>query len=305
MSGPDPEPQVENPGAAILLMFGAVMCFTAIDTCAKFLVQTLPPLEVVFFRYLGHFLIVAAVFLPLQGRTLFATAHLPKQILRALFLLSSTVFNFLALQFLPLAVTSAIFFIIPLLVCALSVPFLGERVGPRRWAAIVVGLIGVMIVVRPGLGALHWAWVLSMAASLSAASYMIMTRKLAGLDSTETSQLYAGMIAVVALFPFALSVWQWPGTGLEIVLCSMIGFFGWLGHQMLTTAHRFAAASVLAPFSYTQIVWMTASGYVVFGNIPDRWVFIGAGIVIASGLYMWMRERQLGKTTTAAVPPPK
>jgi drug/metabolite transporter (DMT)-like permease len=299
-------PRTDRPGTGILLMQVAVLCFTAIDTCAKYLVEAgLPPLEVVFFRYFGHFVIVAAVYLPLKGRTLFRANRLTLQILRALFLLGSTILNFLALQYLHLGVTSAIFFTIPLLVCALSVPFLGEQVGPRRWGAILVGLLGVLIIVRPGLGALHWAWLLSIGAATSAACYMIATRKLAGVDSTETSQFYAGLVAVIVLTPIAVAVWITPTGALTIFLCTIIGFFGWLGHQCLTVAHRFAPASTLAPYSYSQILWMVLSGYVIFANIPDIWVFAGAGIVIASGLYLWRRERQLSREATALERPPK
>lgn len=295
----------DQPGAAILLMLGAVMCFTGIDTCAKYLVQTLPPMQVVFFRYLGHFIIVAAIFLPLEGRTLLHANRPKVQIARAVALLGATLLNFLALQFLPLAVTSAIFFASPLIICALSVPFLGEQVGPRRWAAIAAGFIGILIIVRPGLGALHWAWLLSIASTFCAAVYMILTRMVAGVDSTETSLFYTGGIATIVMLPFALAVWVWPDGAVEIALCTLIGIFGMIGHQMVTVAHRFAPASTIAPFSYIQIIWMTASGYVVFGNVPDIWVFAGAAIVTASGLYMWLRERRLGKATTAVNPPPK
>ena len=292
----------DRPGTAILLVMGAVICFTCIDTCAKFLVQTLPPMEVVFFRYVGHFLVVSSLYLPVQGRTLLHANRLPLQLARAITLMCGTLLNFLALQFLPLAVTSSIFFASPLIVCALSVPFLGERVGPRRWAAIAIGFIGILIIVRPGLGALHWAWLLSIASTGCAAVYMILTRMIAGIDSTETSQFYTSGLATVVMLPLALTVWVWPEGTIEIALCAAIGCFGMIGHQMLTVAHRFAPASTIAPFTYIQIIWMTASGYWVFGNVPDAWVFVGAGIVVASGLYMWLRERQLGKATTAVRP---
>jgi drug/metabolite transporter (DMT)-like permease len=306
MSAGTEAPRSDRPGTGILLMQVAVLCFTAIDTCAKYLVQQgLPPLEIVFFRYFGHFVIVAAVYLPLEGMTLLRANKPKTQVLRALFLLGSTILNFLALQYLHLGVTSAIFFTIPLLVCALSVPFLGEQVGPRRWAAICVGLLGVLIIVRPGLGALHWAWLLSIGAATSAACYMITTRKLAGVDSTETSQFYAGLVAVIVLTPIAIMVWETPTGGLTIMLCVIIGFFGWLGHQCLTIAHRFAPASTLAPYSYSQILWMVLSGYVIFANVPDFWVFAGAGIVIGSGLYLWKRERHLAREGSALERPPK
>jgi len=295
MSAAQETPRSDQPGKGILLTLCALLCFTGIDTCAKLLVETIPPLEVVFFRYFGHFVIMASIYLPLRGVSILHANRPKLQVVRAFCLLASTLLNFLALQYLQLGVTSAIFFTIPLLVCALSVPFLGETVGPRRWAAIIVGLIGVLIIVRPGLGALHWAWLLSIGACFGAAAYMILTRKLAGIDSTDTSQFYVGLIAMIVMAPLAVSVWVWPSGMLEMALCTIIGFFGWLGHQCLTIAHRFAPASLLSPFTYTQILWMVASGYIVFGNIPDIWVFVGASIVIASGLYVWLRERQLAK----------
>jgi len=305
MSTANETPRSDQPGRGILLTIMALLCFTGIDTCAKLLVETLPALEVVFLRYFGHFVIMAAIYLPLRGASILHANRPKLQVVRALCLMCSTLLNFLALQYLQLGVTSAIFFTIPLIVCALSVPFLGETVGPRRWAAIFVGLIGVIIIVRPGLGALHWAWLLSIGACISAASYMILTRKLAGVDSTETSQFYVGGVAMVVMTPLALSVWIWPSGQMEIILCIVIGFLGWLGHQCLTIAHRFAPASLLSPFTYLQILSMVASGYFIFNAIPDMWVFVGAGIVIISGLYMWLRERQLGRAETALQRPIK
>ena len=295
MSGDHEAPRVDRPGRGILLMMGAVLCFTGIDTCAKLLVNRhgLPPMEAVFFRYLGHFLLVAAIYLPMEGRTLLHANRPVLQVVRAGTLAASTLLNFSALKHLPLAVTSAIFFAAPLIVTVLGVFVLAEKVGPRRIAAILIGFVGVLIVVRPGLGALHPAWMLSVGATCCAACYMVMTRVLAGVDSTETSQFYAGMIPVIVIAPLAASVWIMPHGAEAIALCAVIGLFGWLGHQMLVIGHRMAEASTLAPFQYTQIVWMTLSGWVIFGNLPDALVFLGAGIVVASGLYLWIRERQL------------
>jgi len=305
MSTAQETPRSDQPGKGILLTICALLCFTAIDTCAKLLTETLPALEIAFFRYFGHFVIMAAVYLPLRGISILRANRPKTQVFRAIVLMCSTLLNFLALQYLQLGVTSAIFFTIPLIVCALSVPFLGETVGPRRWTAIVVGLVGVLIIVRPGLGALHWAWLLSIGASFCAACYFILTRKLAGTDSTETSQFYLGLVAITIITPLAISVWVWPNSTTEVILCILIGFFGWLGHQCLTIAHRFAPASLLSPFTYLQILSMVASGYFIFNTIPDMWVFIGAGIVIASGLYMWLRERQLARTETTLLTPTK
>ena len=298
-------PRTDRRGTGIALMLCAFLCFTGIDSCAKALVQTLPAFEVVFFRYLGHLAIVSAFFLPSQGFGLLKANRTKTQIARASILMVGTALNFFAVGYLPLAVTSAIFFLSPLMICALSVPFLGERVGPRRWTAILIGFLGVLVIVRPGGGDLHWAWLLSLGATLCASGYMMLTRVLAGEDTTETSQLYASFIPACAMLPLAIGVWVWPQGWLEITLVCLIGVFGWAGHQFATTAHRFAPASTLAPFVYTQILWMTGAGYLFFNTVPDIWVYVGAGIVIASGLYVWLRERQLGRTEISLQRPPQ
>lgn len=298
-------PRSDRRGKGIFLMLCAFLCFTGIDSCAKALVQTLPAFEVVFFRYLGHLIIVSAFFLPSQGLGLLKANRTKTQIARATVLLIGTTLNFIAVGYLPLAVTSAIFFLSPLMICALSVPFLGERVGLKRWTAILIGFLGVLVIVRPGVGELHWAWMLSLGATLFASIYMMLTRVLAGEDTIETSQFYASFIPACAMLPVALWVWVWPQGWVEITLVCLIGFFGWVGHQFATIAHRMAPASTLAPFVYTQILWMTGAGYLFFNTIPDRWVYVGAVIVIASGLYVWLRERQLGNVETALQRPPR
>ena len=177
----------------------------------------------------------------------------------------------------------------------LSILFLGERVGWRRWAAIAVGFCGVLIVMRPWGASFHWAMLLSMGTVICASTYQILTRRLAGVDTTQTQQFYAALVATVVIAPFAFLDWQWPREGAGWAAFVLIGVFGWVGHQLLTVAHRYAPASVLAPFVYLQLVFMTASSVWIFGSTPDEWVFIGAAVVIASGLYIWLRERQIGK----------
>ncbi|MEO6011991.1 MAG: DMT family transporter [Devosia sp.] len=271
-------------------------CFTGIDASAKFLSQQgLPTLEIVFVRYLAQLLLVSALFLPRRGRALATTNKPWIELARALALLGSTILNFLAILFLPLTMTSAIMFTSPLILCALSIPLLGEKVGWRRWLAILVGFVGILIIVRPGSASFHPAVILSLAAASCGAMYMLLTRKLAGIDATETQQFYAGLIASLAVFPFALSGWQWPHSGAGWFAFGFIGVTALVGHQLITVAHRFAPASVLAPFSYFQIISMTAASWLIFNQPPEMWLFVGAPIVIASGLYILWRERQLGK----------
>lgn len=278
---------------AIALVLVALLAFTGIDTCAKWLVLAgLPIPEVVFVRYLVHLMLVLVLAF-MAGEGVWRTENRPLALLRGGALLFSTVMNFWALSYLPLATTASIFFTSPLWVCLLSIPILGERVGPRRWVAIGIGFLGVLVVTRPFTGSAHWAMLLSMAASVGGAFYSILTRKLAGRDSTATLQFHAALIATLGTAPLALNEWRWPHEGSGWLALGLIGIFGWGGHQLLTVAHRFAPATVLAPFVYVQIVYMTASGWIIFGNAPDGWVLVGAGIVVASGLYIWLRERRI------------
>lgn len=293
-------PREDRRTRGIVLMLLAYLCFVGIDISAKFLGQTLPAIEVVFVRYLGHLLIVLAVVLPFQGAALFQTAAPGSELKRAIALFVTTGFNFSAVMLIPLAVHSAVFFVVPLVVAALAVPLLGERVGPRRWAAIAVGFIGVLIIIRPGMDAVPAAAFLSLAGAFSAAYYAIETRRLAGVDSPHTQQLYAALLASLVSMPFALWWWQWPTTAMEWLMIASIGFWGWAGHQLLTMAHRLAPASTLAPFVYSQIIHATIAGYLLFGDRPDLWVFVGAAIVTLSGLYVWLRERQLARAGNEA-----
>lgn len=279
----------------IVLMLAALLCFTGIDTCAKWLVlHGMPTPEVVFVRYFCHLLLVVGVALPLGERFL-RTAHPRAVMVRGGFLLLSTAFNFAALGYLPLTTTAAIFFSSPLWICLLSIPLLGEEVGPRRWVAMGVGFLGVLVVTRPWAGPVHWAVLLALGAALSGAFYSILTRKLAGRDSTTSQQFYAALVAAIGTAPFALPVWVWPQDVSSWIAFAAIGVFGWGGHQLLIIAHRYAPASTLAPISYAQMIYMIASSWIIFAQPPDGWVLAGAAIVAASGLYIWLRERSLSR----------
>lgn len=280
--------------AGIALILIAVLLFTGIDSCAKWLVLTgLPPMVVVFTRYAVHMLFVAVIFLPRRRQRLFASANWKLELARSLVLLISTVCNFNAVQYLPLTLTSAIFFTVPLWVCALSIPLLGEKVGIRRWAAIIIGFCGALIATQPWSADFHWAVIFSVGAAVGTAFYSILTRRLAGVDSTETQQFYAASIAALGIAPFAFADWSWPTADVDWLAFCLIGFFGFAGHQLLTVAHRFAPASTLAPFLYIQMLYMATSSWVIFNTPPDIAVLVGAALVLSSGLYVWIREKQL------------
>lgn len=274
----------------ILLMMAAMAVFTMLDVCAKYVTQGLPPPVAVFFRYFIAFLLSLGVVMRAGGPSLLVTQHPALQVARGVMLMLSTALNFTSLVYLQLAQTAAIFFTIPLWVCAMSMPLLGEHVGWRRWSAVVVGFFGVLVIMRPGTLDFHWAMLLSLASAFCGATYNIITRKVGGRDRAETSLFYVGIVgALAATLPLPWS-WQTPH-GVQWLILFVMGLLGVVGHFMLIQAHRLAPASLLAPFNYTEIVWMIMAGFIVFGDLPDRWTIFGAAIVIASGLLVFARER--------------
>lgn len=289
-----PPPVEERRGLAVGMMLVAFACFTALDSSAKWLVTTgMSPWAAVFARYAVHLAIVAMLILPARGMHALDSQAPVRETFRAALLLTASICNFIAVQYLPLTLTATIFFATPIFVCILSIPILGERVRARRWIAIGVGFVGILIVTRPWAGAFHWAVALSIAAAVAGSLYQIMTRLLAGVDSTNTQQLYAALVATIGVAPMAWLHWQTPGDWLAWGLFAAMGIFGWLGHQLLTVAHRYAPASVLAPFVYVQLIYMTASSWIVFSQPPTVWILAGAPIIMGSGFYIWWRERQL------------
>lgn len=293
-------PLTERRLMGIGLALAAYFLFVCLDSSAKWLgLVGIPALQVMFVRYAVHLGLAAGINLPHKGLTLLHTQNMKLEMLRAAALVGSTLCNFTAVRYLPLTVTGAIGFTVPLIITALSVFFLREQVGWRRWAAIGVGFVGVLIIVRPGTDVFHPATLLSLCGAVSYASYAMLTRRLAGVDSAATQQFYGAALPTVVLAPFALATWVWPSNPVDWTVLALIGVIGFSGHQFITVAHRFAPASVLAPFSYLQIFFFAISSLVLFNQPPDMWFFIGAPIVIASGLYIWLRERALHKAGTA------
>ena len=285
------------------LMMLALFCFTCIDTLAKWLGQSLPTIEVVWARYMGALVFVLILFNPWRLKGVMKTRRPLMQAFRSTLLMGSTTFNFIALLYLQLDQTVSIMFATPFLVAALSGPMLGEWVGPRRWAAIIVGFIGVLVITNPFSASLHWAMGLVVLSTFCYAIYTILTRKLAGIDSAETTSIYSvafGALVVTPVMPF---VWVPPSSWAVVAGMCFIGCFGAIGHWFLIKAHNYAPAGVLSPFIYTQIIWMTLSGYLFFQQTPAANTLVGSAIVIASGLYLIYRERVVrGEAGTPTVP---
>jgi len=265
--------------------------FTLLDGSAKWLVGSVPVIVVVWLRFATHVLFAGVLLLPLRGLSLVRTRHLRWHILRALMFVAMTGMNFWALQYLQLTVTSSIFFTVPILIALFAAPMLGEKLDRGRWAAVVLGFAGVLVIIRPGSAAFHPAMIAAMVNAVLYALFNLMTRRLAAYDSPETIQFLPAVGATLVLAPFAIAYWQSPAGWLEWGVLCLLGVCGGLGHYLLALAHRYAPATVLAPFLYQQVVYMALFGYLVFGDVPGAPVWIGAAIVSASGLYLFARER--------------
>jgi drug/metabolite transporter (DMT)-like permease len=277
----------------IALMCGAVACFACLDAMAKYLGGHMDALQVVGMRFISAFLLALIFSNPFTRPGLFRAMRPKLQIVRGLLMLATTIFNFLAFRYLQLDEALAILFSTPLLVAVMAGPLLGEWVGWRRWSAIAAGFIGVLVVIRPGLGGMQWAALLSVASAIFYAGYAIATRMVMRHDNSETTLFYGNLVGVVVMLPVLPLVWTAPPSGLDLVLLLAVGAFGSAGHYLLILAHHRAPASALSPFMYTQLLWATTFGYLVFDNVPNRFTLAGAAIVVGSGLYLLYREQKV------------
>ena len=270
----------------------AFVSFTFIDGTGKWLVMNAMPVAmVVWLRFVTHVVIAGAVLFPVRGLALLRTNHWKWHIARALMWMLMTGMNFYALQYLQLTVTAAIFFTVPIITALIGARLLAEKIDAKRWLAIVAGFVGVLIVVHPWGADFHPAILLAIGNAVLYALFNLMTRHLAAYDSPETIQFLPALGAVIGLFPFAIAAWEWPSGAMEWLLSCVMGIFGGVGHYFMALAHRYAPASVIAPFLYQQIFYMALFGYLVFGDVPRPSLWIGSAIVIAAGLYLFARER--------------
>ena len=278
----------------IALMCGAVVLFACSDAIAKYLNNHMPTVQVVWARYMAAFVLALFMSNPIMRPSIMRTSRPWLQLGRSTLLLVSTALNFFALRYLQLDEAVSIIFCTPFIVAALGGPMLGEWIGWRRWTAIVVGFAGILLVTRPGAGGIHPAALLVVAAAICYALYSISTRVLARSDSDATTNFYSNLVGAAAITVAMPFYWTSQGDPLVIALMCSMGLFSGFGHFLLVRAHRLAPAGVLAPFIYTEIVWMIALGLLVFGDVPSRWTLAGAAIVILSGLYLLYRERVMG-----------
>lgn len=274
-----------------LLVVLAVGIFAVMDTIAKYLARSYPVSGVVWARYAANLLVLLA-FLAARGELgRLRTARPGLQVMRGLLLAGASLFYFTSLTVLPLAEAAAIGFVMPLFLALLAVPMLGERMDGARLAAVFVGLAGALVIVRPGAAVFTPYALLPVGMALCNALYQILTRKVAGVEHPLTSLLWGAIVGAVLLsftLPFA---WVTPTEPVHWMLLGVIGVLASVGHFILIRAYDYASATGLAPFFYTQLVWVMLLGWLVFGDFPDGWSLLGMGIIVASGIFLVGRQR--------------
>lgn len=278
----------------ILLVIVTGFVLAGMDATAKYLAQAgLPVLLVLWGRYSFHTLTTFVAYAGAKRSLGFLRARRPGlQFVRACSLFIATACFYVALTHMQLADAASIQFLAPVLVTAFSGLFLGEKVGPRRWTAVAVAFAGVMVVTRPGSGLLGWWALLPLGTAILFAVYMILTRIVRTKDDPATTTFYTTAVGAVVLSGLVPLQWR-PMDGTDWGLMVMMGAAGAAGHFLLVRAFHMAEASVLAPFTYSQVVAAVLWGFLVFGDVPSVWTLVGAAMIVGSGLYVWYRETTL------------
>lgn len=286
-----PPAAVSDPLKGIGLMVLAMLIIPIQDGIAKALTAHYPVAEIVWGRYTFHLLLLLPLIVTRHGVASLKPRQGLLHLLRGFFTVSCTFFFFWGLSYLPMANTLALIFSYPLIVTALSPLLLGERVGVRRWTAVVAGMIGTAIIVRPGTDVFQWASLLGIAAALMNALYWVVTRRVSGSAPPLVAAAYSALFGVVALPLVLPEGWLVPSAA-DVALFAAMGAIAAGYHLLVVRALDFAPASVLAPFGYTEMIMATGIGYAVFGDFPDAWTWLGIAVVIAAGVYISWRERQ-------------
>ncbi len=279
----------------IAFMMGGMFLFAAVDAQAKFLTDTLHPIQIVWCRQLG-LLAGVVILLAMKGPGLLKSVQPTIQVMRGVFAACSATLFIVAIRYVPLADAVAITFVAPFMVTLMGALILKEPVGVRRWTAVTIGFLATLIVIRPGLGVIHPASGLLILAAFFFAMRQVISRILSGSDKTTTTIAYTAItVSVILTIPLPF-VWQTPTSGTQIaVLCSM-AVMAAIAETLVIKALEVAQAVVVAPVQYSMLIWGTLYGFMIFGQLPDKWTLIGALIIVATGLYTLNRERKLSAT---------
>ncbi|HEY7579379.1 MAG TPA: DMT family transporter [Acetobacteraceae bacterium] len=284
--------------SGILLMCAGVSTFPFMNAAVKLLSPNYPAAQITWARFTGHLIFMLVVFLPKHRWALLRTRKPVLQISRSMLMLVSNLVFVMAIGSVPLATASAIGFTSPLIVTALSVPLLHEQVGWRRWSAVLVGFAGALMVTRPGGGGLaDPAVLLLLASSFAYALYQIATRSVGRYDSAATGIIFAALLGSLVMSLAMPFIFVMPAGLSDWLLFGSLGLLGGIGHYLVIQAFQRGSAAVIAPLGYVELVGSAVLGYVIFHNFPDLWTWVGAGVIIASGIYIAFRERQRRQET--------
>jgi drug/metabolite transporter (DMT)-like permease len=283
----------DRPLAGIFLLVAAMSIVPFMDAIAKQLSDHIPVLQLVWARFFCHFCLILPVALLRYGPKHLLPNQPILQLLRGGLLLASTILFFAAISAMPMADALALIFVSPLIVTALSPWLLGETVGPRRRLAVIVGFLGALLIVRPGFGSIQWPALLAVGAGIVFGLYLLTTRRLAGSAPPLVTLTYTAAAGALLMSLIVPTVWVTPSLT-DLGAMGMMGAIAAAGHFLLIKSFDFAPASLLAPFTYSEIVMTTLLGFVFFGDFPDAWTWAGIAVIISSGIYISLRERTLG-----------
>ena len=289
--GPSPSLAGDRHAATVLLV--AAMGFLMLpvgDSFGKILGEGgMAPIQVAWGRWTAQTIILTPIILLLYRREALRPKRMPLLIVRALLIGGATICYFTAIREIPLADAAGVLFVAPLLVTAMSALFLKEPVGVRRWSAVLLGFSGMMLIVKPGTGAMQWGALWALGAAGLFALFMVLSRHMAGVNRPLVTLWWAGVVGTVLMGGLVIPVWTMP-TPVEAAMLLAMGVVMALGHLLILWAADRAEASAMAPMPYLEMVMATILGYLVFGDFPDAWTWTGCGIVIAAGLFVALRE---------------
>ena len=285
-----------SPLTGIGLVVASVACFAVLDTTTKYISNSVPLLMALWFRYTFQAVVTTATVLPLRGLVILRTVHPKFHMLRGLLLLSTSLFAFFSLRYMPVGEFTAIVMITPLVITLLAATSLGEKVSPLRWALVTGGFAGTMVIIRPGHDAFEWTTLLPIGLVVSNAWFQVLTSKLVKTENPLTMQFYTGwagtLVASLAL-PF---VWTSLDSWTLWACLGLMGLAGTVGHFLLILAYQRAPAATLTPYLFCQIGFAMFGGWLVFSHVPDQWSLVGMGMIAvcgAAGAWLAVRESRV------------
>jgi drug/metabolite transporter (DMT)-like permease len=275
-------------------MAGGMFLFAAVDTQAKFLTDTLHPIQIVWSRQLG-LLAGVLILLAVRGFSVLHTRSPGLQIARGALAVSSATLFIIAVSFVPLADAVVVTFVTPFIVTVLGALVLREPVGVRRWTAVTIGFVGALIVIRPGFGVIHPAVMLVLVAAALFGLRQTLSRWLSNTDRTATTVAYTALVGSLILTVPLPFFWQWPDTTMQVVLLVSMAIMAAFAELLVIKALEVAQTVVVSPMHYTLLIWSTMYGYLVFAQVPDLWTWVGALIIVSTGAYTLYREQLVGR----------